>query len=165
MALAREVHAREILVERDGDERVGLVVAQADVEARAVLLDEALLCQQRLGLGGDHDGLDVRDAGDHLGVAWGAGDVGAREVRGDALADRLCLAHVDDAVAGVAEQIDPRLVGQGASLGRKAAGDELVAFDARAVASGRPIVGVGALLVARGDRPVRANRGLAAIDR
>ncbi len=62
MALAREVHAREVLVERDRDERIGLVVAQADVEARAVLLDEALLRQQRLRLGGDDDALDVLDA-------------------------------------------------------------------------------------------------------
>ena len=45
VALAREVHARVGLVEGDGDERIGLVVAQADVEARPVLLDEALLGQ------------------------------------------------------------------------------------------------------------------------
>ena len=61
MALAREVDAREVLVERDRDERIGLVVAQADVEARAVLLDEALLGEQRLGLAGDDDALDRRD--------------------------------------------------------------------------------------------------------
>ena len=57
-----------VLVEGDRDEGVGLVVAQADVEARPVLLDEALLGQQRLGLGGDDDALDVLDARDHLGV-------------------------------------------------------------------------------------------------
>ena len=61
VALAREVHAREVLVERDRDERIGLVVAQADVEARPVLLDEALLGQQRLGLAGDHHALDALD--------------------------------------------------------------------------------------------------------
>jgi len=33
MALAREVHPREVLVERDRDVRIGLVVAQPDVEA------------------------------------------------------------------------------------------------------------------------------------
>ena len=37
---------------------IGLVVAQADVEARPVLLDEALLGEQRLGLAGDDDALD-----------------------------------------------------------------------------------------------------------
>ena len=72
MALAREVHAREVLVERDRDERVGLVVAQADVEARPVLLDEALLGQQRLGLRRDDHALDVLDSRDHLRVAGAA---------------------------------------------------------------------------------------------
>ena len=50
MALAREVDAREVLVERDPDVRIGLVVAQPDVEGRAVLLDEVLLGEQGLGL-------------------------------------------------------------------------------------------------------------------
>ena len=61
MALAREVDPREVLVERDRDVRIGLVVAQADVEARLVLLDEVLLGQQRLGLGVDDERLDVVD--------------------------------------------------------------------------------------------------------
>ena len=73
MALAREVDARKRLVEGDRDERIGLVVAQADVEARAVLLDEALLGQQRLGLAGNDHALDVLDARDHLGVPGAAG--------------------------------------------------------------------------------------------
>ena len=51
VALAREVDARELLVQADRDVRVGLVVAQPDVEARPVLLDEVLLGEQRLGLG------------------------------------------------------------------------------------------------------------------
>jgi hypothetical protein len=58
VALAREVHARKLLVHRDRDERIGLVVAQADVEARLVLLDEVLLDQQRLGLRRDEQVLD-----------------------------------------------------------------------------------------------------------
>ena len=44
------------------------------------------------------------------------GHLGLGEVRGDALADRLGLADVDDAALGVAKQIDPRLVGQSAAL-------------------------------------------------
>src|SRR5690349_23786318 len=39
----RHVHAREWLVQRDLDVRVRLVVAQRDVEARPVLLDEVRL--------------------------------------------------------------------------------------------------------------------------
>ena len=40
---------------------IGLVIAQADVEARLVLLDEVLLGEQRLGLGVDDERLDVVD--------------------------------------------------------------------------------------------------------
>ena len=116
VALAGEVHARIVLVERDRDERIGLVVAQADVEARPVLLDEALLGQQRLGLGGHDDAFDVLDAGDHLRVAGAARHLGLGEVRGDPLAHRLGLADVDHAPASVAEQVHARLVGQAATL-------------------------------------------------
>ncbi len=121
VALAREVDPRVVLVERDGDERVGLVVAQADVEARAVLLDEALLGQQRLGLAGDDDALDRFDARppSPRGPGWRS-HLGLGEVRGDALADRLGLADVDDAALGVAEQVDAWLVGQRALLGQTA---------------------------------------------
>ena len=116
MALAGEVHAREVLVQRDRDERVGLVVAQADVEARPVLLDEALLGQQRLGLGGDDDALHVRHRGDHVGVAGAARDLGLGEVRGHPLAHRLGLADVQHPPRGVPEQVHPGLVGEGPAL-------------------------------------------------
>ena len=69
MALAREVDAGEVLVQRDADERIGLVIAQADVEARPVLLDERLLGQQRLGLAADDHALDVRDSATMVVVA------------------------------------------------------------------------------------------------
>ena len=97
VALAREVDAREVLVHRDRDERIRLVVAQADVEPRAVLLDEVLLGEERLGLGGDEDELDRLDRIDHLVRAAGHG-IG--EVAGDALLDRLRLADVDDLARG-----------------------------------------------------------------
>ncbi len=61
--LAGEVDARVVLVEADGDVGVGLVVAQADVEARPVALDEALLGQQRLGLVGGDERVDAVDRG------------------------------------------------------------------------------------------------------
>jgi hypothetical protein len=117
MALAREVDAREVLVHRDRDERIGLVVAQSDVEARAVLLDEVLLGQQRLGLGGDEHELDRLDRVDHL---VGAARDRIAEVAGDALLDRLGLADVDDLALVVAEQVDARAVGQRLALLRQA---------------------------------------------
>src|SRR4029079_13108677 len=49
--LAREVDPRELLVEADPDVRVGLVVAELDVEDRPVTLDELLPGDQRIGLG------------------------------------------------------------------------------------------------------------------
>ena len=120
--LAREVHARELLVHRDRDERIRLVVAQADVEPRSVLLDEVLLGEERLGLGGDEDELDRLDRIDHLVRAAGHG---VREVAGDALLDRLRLADVDDLAALVAEQVDARPVGESLALVRESGASAL----------------------------------------
>ncbi len=113
VALAGEVDPREVLVQRDRDVRIGLVVAQADVEARLVLLDEVLLGEQRLGVGVDDQRLDLLDH-----VEQAAPPAGARiaEMRRDSLADRLGLADVDDLAAGVAEQVHTGLIGQLAPL-------------------------------------------------
>ena len=92
--LAGEVDPRVVLVEADADVGVGLVVAQADVEARPVALDEALLGEQRLGLGRGDEGLDAVDARGQARLAAG------REVRGDALADRARLADVEQLAVG-----------------------------------------------------------------
>ena len=48
--LAREHDARVVVLERDGDVRERLVVAQPDVERRPVALDEVLLEVERLDL-------------------------------------------------------------------------------------------------------------------
>ena len=92
VALAREVDAREVLVQRDRDVGVGLVVAQPDVEARLVLPDEVLLGEQRLRLGVHDDRLDVLDL---VGGRARAVQRRVREVGRDALAQRLRLADVD----------------------------------------------------------------------
>src|SRR3954452_8164434 len=113
MALAREVHPREVLVRRDRDERIGLVVPQPDVETRPVLLDEVLLREQRLGLGRDEDELDRLDRVDHLERAAGHR---VREVARDPLLDRLRLADVDHLAARIAKQVDPRPVRQSLAL-------------------------------------------------
>ena len=59
VALAREHHARELVLDRHRDVRERLVVAQADVEGRAVALDEVLLEVERLDLVARHDRLDL----------------------------------------------------------------------------------------------------------
>ena len=120
VALAGEVDPRVVLVERDRDERIGLVVAQADVEARPVLLDEALLGEQRLRLAAHDHALDPLHARHHLLVAGRTRSpptpLRLGEVRRDPLADRLRLADVDHATLRVAEQIHAGLVGQASAL-------------------------------------------------
>src|SRR2546422_10477530 len=57
--LAREHDPRVVVLDGDGDVRERLVVAQADVERRAVALDEILLEVQGLDLGVGDDHLDI----------------------------------------------------------------------------------------------------------
>ena len=79
----------------DFDVRVALVVLEADVVVRAVLLDQVHLEDQRFQLGSDDDPLDVGDAADQLidaPVVVGAGV----EVRAHAVAQVDRLAHIDD---------------------------------------------------------------------
>ena len=116
MLLAGEVDARVVLVEADRDVGIGLVVAQADVEARPVALDEALLGEQRLGLVGGDQHLEAVDPRGEPGLAAG-------EMRGDPFADRARLADVEQLPVLVVEEIDAGGVGQVAAL----LGDPLVA--------------------------------------
>jgi len=112
MALPREVHTRELLVEAHADVRVRLVVAQPDVELRAMALDELLLGQQRLGLGLRDEEVDRAHPADEVEAA----SVRPREVRGDPLADRGRLADIEHAAVRVLEHVDARRVGQLLSL-------------------------------------------------
>ncbi len=122
MLLAGEVDPRVVLVEADGNVGVGLVVAQTDVEAGPVALDEALLSEQRLGLRRGDEELDAIDAAGETALAAG-------EVGGDALADRASLADVEDLAVATVEEVDAGRVGNGAALLR----DPLGAREAAAV--------------------------------
>ena len=115
--LAREIHARELLVQADADVRVRLVVAQPDVEARAVALDELLLGEQRVRLGLGHEELDRSDL---LGHRPRAGL--AREVPADPLADRARLADVEDFAVAVAEQCRRRARPEATAAARRRSG-------------------------------------------
>ena len=64
VALAREHDARVLVLDRHGDVRERLVVAETDVERRPVALDEVLLEVERLDLGAGDDHLEVGDAAD-----------------------------------------------------------------------------------------------------
>ena len=96
-----------------GQERVALVVDQADVEAGPVLLDQRELEHQRLDLVADLDPLDGLGRGHHLRRA-GVQVRRALEVVRQALAQRAGLADVDDPAVGVLELVGARGVGDGA---------------------------------------------------
>ena len=105
MLLTREVDPRIVLIEADGDVGIGLIVAQADVEARPVALDEALLGKQRLGLGGGDEDVDALDPAAQAGLTPG-------KVGGDPLANRACLADVEDLPVAVVKEVDTGCVGK-----------------------------------------------------
>jgi hypothetical protein len=113
VALPREVHPRELLVQAHPYVRVRLVVPEPDVEPRPVTLDELLLCEQRLRLGLRDQEVDPRDLGaeDPQRVRSAGAEVGRH-----ALADRPRLADVDHLAVPVGEQVHAGLVGQPAPL-------------------------------------------------
>src|ERR1039458_1400243 len=96
---ARDVDPR-IFFGRQFDVRISLVVAQQDVEARLVLLDEVVFERQRFLLVIDLDVLDVARLGDER-AGLDVGQLVFREVAADAVAQDLSLAHVDDAAGAV----------------------------------------------------------------
>ena len=95
------------------DREEALVVAQQDVVARLVLLDQFVLGEQRLVLRAGHDPVEVVDAVDEaaqLGVGLAQG--GGAEVALHAAAERQGLADVDDASGPVAHEVAARFLGQ-----------------------------------------------------
>ena len=120
--LARPLDAREVVGQGDLDVGVRLVVLEAHVEARLVALDEVGFQQERLADGVGQRGLDV----DHLVDGRFDAQRGRRPARLPVLAhpvaQALGLAHVEDAAAGVLQQVDAGLVRQVLERGREAWG-------------------------------------------
>ena len=106
--LAREHHAWVLVLDGDRDVRERLVVPQPHVEGWPVALDEVLLEVQGLDLVAGDDHLDVRNPVGQL-LDRRAGVRVGLEVRPDARAERLRLAHVEDLALGVLEDVDARL--------------------------------------------------------
>ena len=98
--------------QRHAQERVALVVPVAHVETRLVALDQAVLQQQSLDLVGDGDPVHRRRRAHHLCGAGGEVHR-ALEVAAHPTAQRLGLAHIDDAPVGVEELVRPGRVGDG----------------------------------------------------
>ncbi len=121
LGAAHDLDTRELLVQRDREVGVALVVAVLDVEPGVELLDPGVLQLQRLDLGGDDGPLDGGGRGDHgAGPRVQAGEV--LEVVGQALAQVLRLPDVDHPAVLVAEFVDPRGVGDLSRLGAVAGG-------------------------------------------
>ena len=106
--------------------RVRLVVAQQDVVARVVLLDQVELEQQGLGLGVHHRDLDphhLRHQRHGLGRAAAALAQLGPEVRRDPPSEVARLADVEDVAGAVEHPVDAR-------AGRQV-GDEALAIEGR----------------------------------
>ena len=97
----------------DGQERVALVVAQPDVEARPVPLDERVLEHQRFDVVANLDPLD-RLGGRAPSGRSGAAGRRVLEVVREPRAQGLGLADVDHPAVGVLELVGARGVGDGA---------------------------------------------------
>ncbi len=101
---AHDHRPRPLVVECDGEERIALVVAQPDVEARLVPLDQRVLEHQRLDVVADLDPLDGLGGRDHLRSS-GRERGRALEVVREPLSKRFRLPDVDDAALGVLELV------------------------------------------------------------
>ena len=103
------------MVAVEAKRQVGLVVDQADVVARLVLLDQVVLEEERLLLVGDEQGVEVGDPLAQEGQVEAA-VVGGGEVAADAGAQALGLADVEDCAAVVLEEVDAGVVGEACEL-------------------------------------------------
>jgi hypothetical protein len=107
MSLAGEHDARVVVLHGHRDVRIGLVVAQADVERRPVAADEVLLEMEGLRLVRGDDHLDPLDP--LREVLEPRPRVTPTEVRAHARAQGLRLSHVEDGVLRPAEEVHARL--------------------------------------------------------
>src|SRR5262249_28948604 len=87
------------------DVRVGLVVAQQDVESGSVLLDQVVLKRERLGFIVDRDPFDV-DSLTHQRTGLGILLSCLEKIRSDPRFQALRLAHIDGLALGVLVQIN-----------------------------------------------------------
>ena len=90
----------------EADVRIALVVAEQDVVARLVRLDEVVLEQQRLAFGARDRGFDARDLRHHGRDARLV--AGLLEIAGDALLEVARLAHVQRFAGGVEHAVHAR---------------------------------------------------------
>ena len=86
--------ARKRLLYRDLDVGVRLVIAQGDVEARPVFLDQVRFENERVRLAGHDDGVEVGNEADEVPSLY-ALELIIGEVAAHPRAQALCLANVE----------------------------------------------------------------------
>jgi hypothetical protein len=111
VSFAGNEYTGECFAQRDGDGWVALVVLEADVESRPVLLDEVVFEQQRPGFAWDHDGFDISDKALQKPVSGTVGKVRG-EVAAHAATQSLCLADVQDLPVSSLPQVHTRSLGE-----------------------------------------------------
>ena len=113
---AMEGQPRKCIARRDVDVRKALVVPQHDVVARAMLLDQVVLEQERLGLGVRHRDFD-RVRVRHQRARLRRELLGGAKVAGDALLQVARLPDVENTSESIGHPIHARIVAQGSKVG------------------------------------------------
>ena len=104
--------SRVLLLHRQADVGVALVILQQDVVPGLVPLDEGILQHQGLKLRVGHDDVKVVDLAHHgTGLFRVGGQVS--KILAHPVFQRLGLAHIDDRIFGVLHDIHARLQRQG----------------------------------------------------
>ena len=102
---ASDVHPRKAFAQRELHIRVSLVVAQQNVEARLLLLDQVVFKRQRLFVIGDHDVINVHGLA-YQGVGFSILPSPFAEIRRHAAAQVVGFADIDNFAFGVLVEVN-----------------------------------------------------------
>jgi len=111
LKLARDIHARKRLANRDLDVRIRLVITQSDVESRAIFLDQVRFENQRMSFRRDNDRLEVGDLVDEV-PRLRARVVILRVIATHTRPEPLCLADVKNLSVGAFPEVNPWPIGK-----------------------------------------------------
>src|SRR5207253_8010796 len=102
---SRYEYSRKRLLNRDFDVGIRLVIAQRDVEARMVFLDEICFEYQRVSFARHHDGFEIADETDQMSCLH-AIELIVGEVATHARAQSLRLSYIEGSPVPSLPQID-----------------------------------------------------------
>ena len=112
---AGDVDAGIIIVERDHEIWIGLVIDEADVEARLDVFDEAILGQKRLDFAFGLEVFEIHHVLDHLRLEVLQPGAGLK-IGADAVAQGGCFAHINHPTLVVLHQVNTGAFGKGFGL-------------------------------------------------